>query len=175
MFRILLDGDLSKEPAHPADVKLLIPTACGEFQTDLERPGCPARQDASPKKVPPNTRPGTNWVASYNGSIEATRSAPSRARPARHQSRRESLRALPIFLAKRCRLVDSAVLRQQLTSLERHVSGTREAVSHPNVASAHDDLATAVCGALVVPGNRLAFDQILPVGRWRTDRRRRNR
>jgi hypothetical protein len=85
------------------------------------------------------------------------------------------LRALPIFLAKRCRLVDSAVLRQQLTSLERHVSGTREAVSHPNVASAHDDLATAVCGALVVPGNRLAFDQILPVGRWRTDRRRRNR
>ena len=68
-----------------------------------------------------------------------------------------------------------AVLRQQLASLERHVSGTREAVSHPNVASAHDDLATAVCGALVVPGNRLAFDQILPVGRWRTDRRRRNR
>jgi hypothetical protein len=68
------------------------------------------------------------------------------------------LRALPIFLAKRCRLVDSAALRQQLTSLERRVSGVRETVSHPAVASAHDDLATAVCGALVVAGNRLAFD-----------------
>jgi hypothetical protein len=68
------------------------------------------------------------------------------------------LRALPILLAKRCRLIDSAALRQQLASLERHVSGTRETVSHPNVASAHDDLATAVCGALVAAGNRLAFD-----------------
>ena len=55
-------------------------------------------------------------------------------------------------------LVDNAALRQQLTSLERHVSGTRETVTHPAVASAHDDLSTACCGALVVCGNRLAFD-----------------
>jgi hypothetical protein len=69
------------------------------------------------------------------------------------------LRALPIFLAKRCRLIDNATLRQQLASLERHVTGVRETVSHPSVQSAHDDLATSCCGALVVCGNRLAFDQ----------------
>jgi hypothetical protein len=80
-------------------------------------------------------------------------------KPSDYTTSENYLRALPIFLAKRCRLVDSAALRQQLASLERHVSGTRETVSHPNVASAHDDLATAVCGALVVAGNRLAFDQ----------------
>jgi hypothetical protein len=79
-------------------------------------------------------------------------------KPSDYTTSENYLRSLPIFLAKRCRLVDNGALRQQLTSLERHVSGTRETVSHPNVASAHDDLATSCCGALVVAGNRLAFD-----------------
>jgi hypothetical protein len=81
-----------------------------------------------------------------------------RFKPSDFTTSENYLRALPIFLAKRCRLIDNAALRQQLTSLERHVSGTREIVTHMNVASAHDDLATAVAGALVVCGNRLAFD-----------------
>jgi hypothetical protein len=67
------------------------------------------------------------------------------------------LRALPILLAQRCRLLDNARLRQQLTSLERSVTGSRETVSHPHVASAHDDVATAVCGALVVAGTGYAY------------------
>jgi hypothetical protein len=54
-------------------------------------------------------------------------------------------------------LLDNARLRQQLTSLERSVSGTRETVSHPNVASAHDDVATAVCGALVAAGTGYSY------------------
>ena len=85
-------------------------------------------------------------------------------KPSDYTTSENYLRSLPIFLAKRCRLLDNAALRQQLTSLERHVSGVRETVSHPNVASAHDDLATACCGALVVAGNRLAFDNSF--GAW---------
>jgi hypothetical protein len=67
------------------------------------------------------------------------------------------LRALPILLAQRCRLLDNARLRQQLTALERSVSGSRETVSHPHVASAHDDVATAVCGALVAAGTGYSY------------------
>jgi hypothetical protein len=102
-------------------------------------------------------------------------------KPSDYTTSENYLRALPIFLAKRCRLVDSAVLRQQLASLERHVTGTHEVVRHPHVASAHDDLATAVCGALVVAGNRLAFDQSyqwvdgVPIGCVETAEQRRVR
>jgi hypothetical protein len=46
--------------------------------------------------------------------------------------------------------VDNATVRAQLTSLERKVVGGHEEVTHPSTASAHDDVATAVCGALVV-------------------------
>jgi hypothetical protein len=82
-----------------------------------------------------------------------------RFKPSDHTTSENYLRALPILLAKRASLLDNATLRNQLASLERHVTGTRETVSHPNVASAHDDVATSVCGALVVCGNRLAFDE----------------
>jgi hypothetical protein len=59
------------------------------------------------------------------------------------------LHALPMLLAGRVRLVDNATLRAQLASLERRISPAgHETVTHPQVASAHDDLATACCGAL---------------------------
>jgi hypothetical protein len=59
------------------------------------------------------------------------------------------LHCLPLLLAKRVRLVDNQTLRHQLTSLERRVSAAdKETVSHPQHASAHDDVAAAVCGAL---------------------------
>jgi hypothetical protein len=69
------------------------------------------------------------------------------------------LRALPLVLARRVRLLNNATQRNQLTSLERYVSGGHEAVRHPQVASAHDDVATAACGALVTASNRFAYDR----------------
>src|SRR5215468_4333169 len=60
------------------------------------------------------------------------------------------LTALPALLARRVRLLDNKTLRSQLTSLERTISATdKETVTHPRHGNAHDDVATAVCGAIV--------------------------
>jgi hypothetical protein len=60
------------------------------------------------------------------------------------------LTALPVLLARRVRLLDNKTLRSQLTSLERTISASdKETVSHPRHGNAHDDVATAVCGAIV--------------------------
>src|SRR5262249_43184928 len=60
------------------------------------------------------------------------------------------LTALPVLLARRVRLLDNKTLRAQLTSLERTISASdKETVSHPRHGNAHDDAATAVCGAIV--------------------------
>jgi hypothetical protein len=60
------------------------------------------------------------------------------------------LTALPVLLARRVRLLDNKTLRNQLTSLERTISASdKETVSHPRHGNAHDDVATAVCGAIV--------------------------
>jgi hypothetical protein len=76
------------------------------------------------------------------------------------------LHALPMFLAGRVRLIDNATLRNQLTSLERRISPSgHETVSHPQVASAHDDLATVVCGLLSIsaqPGYDLQYRAFEP-------------
>jgi hypothetical protein len=59
------------------------------------------------------------------------------------------LTTLPLLLAKRVSLLDNAMLRSQLSSLERRVSaGDRETVTHPQHASAHDDVSCAACGVL---------------------------
>jgi len=61
------------------------------------------------------------------------------------------LSILPMMLAKRCCLVDNMTLRSQLAALERRVgAGDRETISHPQHASARDDVACAACGALVL-------------------------
>ena len=60
------------------------------------------------------------------------------------------LATLPLLLSGRARLLDDAVLQRELTGLERRVHANgRESVSHAAAASAHDDVAAAVCGALV--------------------------
>ena len=60
------------------------------------------------------------------------------------------LTALPVLLARRVRLLDNKRLRNQLTSLERTISATdKETVTHPRHGNAHDDIATATCGAIV--------------------------
>ena len=51
-------------------------------------------------------------------------------------------RVLPILMGGRAKLINSATLRAQLTSLERHVPPSgHEEIRKPQVASAHDDLA----------------------------------
>jgi hypothetical protein len=65
------------------------------------------------------------------------------------------LRALPMIMSGRARLLDNAQLRHQLTSLERSVTlSGHEIVRHPQISSSHDDLATSLCGALVIAGDR---------------------
>jgi hypothetical protein len=69
------------------------------------------------------------------------------------------LAALPVFLARRVRLVDNAVLRSQLAGLERRVhSGDRESVSHAASANAHDDVACSACGAIVIAASRPTYN-----------------
>jgi hypothetical protein len=69
------------------------------------------------------------------------------------------LAALPVFLARRVRLVDNAVLRSQLAGLERRVhSGDRESVSHAASANAHDDVACSACGAIVLATSRPTYN-----------------
>jgi len=82
------------------------------------------------------------------------------------------LHCLPLLLAKRVRLVDNITLRNQLASLERRVgAGDRETVTHPQHASAHDDVSCAACGALALAatGGKYRY----PSGgdmRWVSDR-----
>jgi hypothetical protein len=55
------------------------------------------------------------------------------------------------LLARQVRLLDNATLRSQLAALERRVSAAdRESVSHPQIASAHDDVSAAVCGVICI-------------------------
>jgi hypothetical protein len=62
--------------------------------------------------------------------------------------------ALPLFMAGRPLLLDHAKQRLQLSGLERRVTGGHEKIEHPQTASAHDDIAAAVCGCLVVASSR---------------------
>jgi hypothetical protein len=74
------------------------------------------------------------------------------------------LHVLPMLLAKRVRLIDNMTLRTQLASLERRVgAGDRETVSHPQHASAHDDVSCAACGALAAAakGGKYRYDGTL--------------
>jgi hypothetical protein len=59
------------------------------------------------------------------------------------------LQVLPLLTSKRGRLHDDATLRKQLSGLSRVVKSGHEVVEHPRTSTAHDDVAAAVCGALV--------------------------
>jgi hypothetical protein len=79
------------------------------------------------------------------------RNHPATFVPCKESTSENYLTALPALLARRVRLLDNAVLRNQLTSLERRVgAGDKETVSHPQHANAHDDVAAAVCGVIAV-------------------------
>jgi hypothetical protein len=84
-----------------------------------------------------------------------------RFKAAEHATSENYLRALPMILNKRALLIDSPTLRSQFASLERRTTSVnREQVSHPQVASAHDDVATACAGALVIAGAGYGYDPL---------------
>jgi hypothetical protein len=68
------------------------------------------------------------------------------------------LRALPLLMSRRAHLLDNGTLRAQLAALERRIVGGQEVVGHPQVVSAHDDVATAVCGAMVTAARSVAYE-----------------
>jgi hypothetical protein len=58
---------------------------------------------------------------------------------------------LPLLNARKCDLLDHKVLAKQITGLERRVArGGRDSIDH--APGAHDDVANAVAGALVMAG-----------------------
>jgi hypothetical protein len=82
--------------------------------------------------------------------------------PAEHTTSELYLFALPMLLSGRARLLDLPRLRHQFSILERRPQPSgREQVTHPNVASAHDDLACATAGALVAAADGEGY-----VGNW---------
>jgi hypothetical protein len=75
------------------------------------------------------------------------------------------LSLLPLLLASRVRLLDNSTLRNQLTSLERRVgAGDRETVTHPQIASAHDDVSCAAAGALVLAAGPDKYPLVAALG-----------
>jgi hypothetical protein len=79
--------------------------------------------------------------------------------PCERNTSENYLASLPLLLSGRARLVDDAVLRQQLAGLERRAQAAgRESVSHARAQSAHDDVAAAACGALVAAEKHDTYD-----------------
>ena len=67
------------------------------------------------------------------------------------------LDALPLFTSDRVRLIDNQRLTFQFVSLERRATRIgRDIVAHPDHRNAHDDLANAAAGALVLAANAAA-------------------
>lgn len=83
-----------------------------------------------------------------------------RYRPSDYTTSDTYLRALPMLLAARARLLDNERLRSQFISLERRVQSVsgREVVTHPAAGSAHDDLPASTAGVLVLAGDRTAYN-----------------
>lgn len=67
------------------------------------------------------------------------------------------LRALPLVLGRRARLLDNTTLKNQLLSLEIHATDGKEKVECPQ--NARDDVAVAACCALVAVSKRFAYDK----------------
>src|SRR5262245_47240217 len=92
---------------------------------------------------------GNNYAAGFHSSEWANHPTPFR--PCKDSTSDNYLGALPAFLARRVRLLDNATLRNQLTSLDSTVgAGDKETVTHPKHGNAHDDVAAAVAGAIMM-------------------------
>jgi hypothetical protein len=80
--------------------------------------------------------------------------------PAERSTSENYLALLPLLTQPgRTRLLHDHTLRQQFAGLERRThSGDRESVSHAATQSAHDDVAAAAAGALVLAASRQGYD-----------------
>jgi hypothetical protein len=81
-------------------------------------------------------------------------------RPAERNTSENYLALLPLLTQPgRIRLLHDHTLRQQFAGLERRAhSGDRESVSHAATQSAHDDVAAAAAGALVLAASRPGYN-----------------
>jgi hypothetical protein len=105
---------------------------------------------------------GDNHAGGFHSSEWAAQSITFR--PFKDSTSDNYLAALPSLLARRVKLLNNTTLRNQLTSLERTVgTGDRETVSHPKHGGAHDDVATAVCGAITVALRAARVPEFKPV------------
>lgn len=77
-------------------------------------------------------------------------------KPSENSTSENYLHWLPLLLSGRAKLINNATLRSQTSALERSVTASgREQITHPKVASAHDDLATAAAGAMVLADKKV--------------------
>jgi hypothetical protein len=81
-------------------------------------------------------------------------------KPAERSTSENYLALLPLLTQPgRTRLLHDHALRHQLAGLERRThAGDRESVSHAATQSAHDDLAVAAAGALVLAASRPTYN-----------------
>ncbi len=97
---------------------------------------------------------GKQWVVeafrAYGISYEPPRRKDAEAKMAASEL---YLEAVPMINSRSVRLLDHAVLIDQLCQLERSIIASgRERVTHPD--RGHDDIANAACGALVMARQR---------------------
>jgi hypothetical protein len=81
-------------------------------------------------------------------------------RPCLRTTSENYLAALPRMLAGRVRLLDSARARSQFAALERRPLVGHEHVDHPRTASAHDDVAASIAGAVAQVARAVAMGEI---------------
>jgi predicted nucleic acid-binding protein len=81
-------------------------------------------------------------------------------RPCLRTTSENYLAALPRMLAGRVRLLDSARARSQFAALERRPLVGHEHVDHPRTASAHDDVAASIAGAVAQVAQAVAMGEI---------------
>jgi hypothetical protein len=108
------------------------------------------------------------WGDSFAGGFHADAWASHKIKfkPAERNTSENYLALLPLLTQPgRTRLLHDHALRHQLAGLERRThAGDRESVSHANTQSAHDDVAAAAAGALVLAALRPSYNFWLPLG-----------
>jgi hypothetical protein len=102
------------------------------------------------------------WGDAFGGGFHADAWTEHKVKfqPAERSTSENYLALLPLLTQPgRTRLLHDHALRQQLAGLERRThSGDRESVSHAATQSAHDDIAAAAAGALVLAASRPTYD-----------------
>jgi hypothetical protein len=108
------------------------------------------------------------WGDAFAGGFHADAWAHHKIkfRPAERTTSENYLTLLPLLTQPgRTRLLHDPGLRHQLAGLERRVhGGDRESVSHADTSNAHDDIAAAAAGALVLAATAATYNFWAPLG-----------